>query len=130
MESPLRSWNRILGIHCGPASFTLVLLVLSLEAPQSVQAQSSAYAESVLHSFTNAPDGLTPRGGVAVDSLGNIYGTTSAGGTGNPGYCASDGCGTAFKVDTTGKETVLYSCLLYTSPSPRDRTRSRMPSSA
>ena len=26
--------------------------------------------------------------------------------------------------------TVFYSCLLYTSPSPRDRTRSRMPSSA
>ena len=25
---------------------------------------------------------------------------------------------------------VLYYCLLYTSPSPRDRTRSRMPSSA
>jgi len=24
----------------------------------------------------------------------------------------------------------LYICLLYTSPSPRDRTRSRMPSSA
>ena len=27
-------------------------------------------------------------------------------------------------------ETLVYSCLLYTSPSPRDRTRSRMPSSA
>ena len=26
--------------------------------------------------------------------------------------------------------TVAYVCLLYTSPSPRDRTRSRMPSSA
>ena len=26
--------------------------------------------------------------------------------------------------------TNTYSCLLYTSPSPRDRTRSRMPSSA
>ena len=26
--------------------------------------------------------------------------------------------------------TGIYSCLLYTSPSPRDRTRSRMPSSA
>ena len=26
--------------------------------------------------------------------------------------------------------TWIYSCLLYTSPSPRDRTRSRMPSSA
>ena len=28
------------------------------------------------------------------------------------------------------KEHNLKSCLLYTSPSPRDRTRSRMPSSA
>ena len=28
------------------------------------------------------------------------------------------------------KGLVLYDCLLYTSPSPRDRTRSRMPSSA
>ena len=27
-------------------------------------------------------------------------------------------------------KTQLFSCLLYTSPSPRDRTRSRMPSSA
>ena len=26
--------------------------------------------------------------------------------------------------------TKIYPCLLYTSPSPRDRTRSRMPSSA
>ena len=26
--------------------------------------------------------------------------------------------------------TIVYTCLLYTSPSPRDRTRSRMPSSA
>jgi len=29
-----------------------------------------------------------------------------------------------------GSWTGYYSCLLYTSPSPRDRTRSRMPSSA
>ena len=32
------------------------------------------------------------------------------------------------KVDTAGLEHLV--CLLYTSPSPRDRTRSRMPSSA
>ena len=30
----------------------------------------------------------------------------------------------------TIRQTVLRTCLLYTSPSPRDRTRSRMPSSA
>ena len=29
-----------------------------------------------------------------------------------------------------GRTKLLYVCLLYTSPSPRDRTRSRMPSSA
>ena len=29
-----------------------------------------------------------------------------------------------------GKKTKVAACLLYTSPSPRDRTRSRMPSSA
>ena len=29
-----------------------------------------------------------------------------------------------------GKHTRKHACLLYTSPSPRDRTRSRMPSSA
>ena len=31
-------------------------------------------------------------------------------------------------ISTTG--TIAGACLLYTSPSPRDRTRSRMPSSA
>ena len=29
-----------------------------------------------------------------------------------------------------GGDAVAWDCLLYTSPSPRDRTRSRMPSSA
>src|SRR5665811_157591 len=33
-------------------------------------------------------------------------------------------------VNRLGERVVLASCLLYTSPSPRDRTRSRMPSSA
>ena len=31
---------------------------------------------------------------------------------------------------TTVQSAISYVCLLYTSPSPRDRTRSRMPSSA
>ena len=33
-------------------------------------------------------------------------------------------------IDLLVKGDMLYHCLLYTSPSPRDRTRSRMPSSA
>ena len=38
---------------------------------------------------------------------------------------APDGCEEFFDMDDDGDD-----CLLYTSPSPRDRTRSRMPSSA
>ena len=33
-------------------------------------------------------------------------------------------------IDDISLDCVIMSCLLYTSPSPRDRTRSRMPSSA
>ena len=40
----------------------------------------------------------------------------------------------SFLYDTKGKKYLDFvqgiACLLYTSPSPRDRTRSRMPSSA
>ena len=34
------------------------------------------------------------------------------------------------KIETNQEDKRINSCLLYTSPSPRDRTRSRMPSSA
>ena len=36
----------------------------------------------------------------------------------------------AQQVNASSAELISYICLLYTSPSPRDRTRSRMPSSA
>ena len=36
----------------------------------------------------------------------------------------------AIEIDGVRDNSKLCSCLLYTSPSPRDRTRSRMPSSA
>ena len=36
----------------------------------------------------------------------------------------------SIKMIDAGCELVRITCLLYTSPSPRDRTRSRMPSSA
>eukprot|EP00656_Telonema_subtile_P012799 TRINITY_DN1646_c0_g1_i2.p2 TRINITY_DN1646_c0_g1~~TRINITY_DN1646_c0_g1_i2.p2 ORF type:complete len:115 (+),score=21.20 TRINITY_DN1646_c0_g1_i2:191-535(+) len=49
---------------------------------------------------------------------------------------SAEGCGVGMPVlrvvltGCLGVATVCLSCLLYTSPSPRDRTRSRMPSSA
>lgn len=38
------------------------------------------WTESVIHSFTDAPDGFNPQGEVVFDSSGNVYGTTQAGG--------------------------------------------------
>jgi uncharacterized repeat protein (TIGR03803 family) len=62
--------------------------------------------ETVLHKFS-VSDGMLPEGGVVLDSAGNLYGTTFAGGT-SPS-CRGSGCGTVYKIDTNGKQTVLYS---------------------
>ena len=66
--------------------------------------------ESVLYSFTGGGDGLDPHSGVIIDSAGNLYGTTVAGGFG--GLCAGDGCGVIFELspsDGGWTETTLYS---------------------
>lgn len=64
---------------------------------------------TVLHSFTGAPDGQLPLGGLIRDAKGNLYGTTYIGGTGPCFNDVSYGCGIVFKVDDSGAETVLYS---------------------
>jgi uncharacterized repeat protein (TIGR03803 family) len=70
----------------------------------------SAGNETVLYSFVGSDEGFTPVGGLTRDAAGNLYGTTYYGGT---GYCSDDsfddGCGTVFKLDTAGQETVLHS---------------------
>src|ERR1700733_6812297 len=56
---------------------------------------------SVLYTFTGGADGGGPLAGVILDSAGNLYGTTAFGGAAKAGV--------VYKVDPTGKETVLYS---------------------
>jgi len=65
-----------------------------------------AAKETVLHRFTGARDGGQPSSGLIRDRAGNLYGTTSAGGS---GPCGGLGCGVLFKRIYTGKQTVLYS---------------------
>ncbi len=57
--------------------------------------------ETVLYSFGGGTDGANPYAGLIQGTDGNIYGTTSFGGTNNRG--------TVFKITSAGVEAVLYS---------------------
>ena len=60
-----------------------------------------------LHSFVGGTsDGAYPTQGLVRDASGNLYGTTYQGGSNG---CGGTGCGVVFKIDTTGKETILHS---------------------
>ncbi len=61
----------------------------------------STGVESILYSFSSLPDGQVPTAALVMDSNGNLYGTTSRGGTQN--------FGTVFKITPSGTESVLYS---------------------
>jgi uncharacterized repeat protein (TIGR03803 family) len=60
---------------------------------------------TVLHRFSGKADGANPLG-VIQDAEGNLYGTASFGG--DPDCYQSVGCGTIFKVDASGKFSVLF----------------------
>jgi uncharacterized repeat protein (TIGR03803 family) len=64
-----------------------------------------SWTESVLYSFAGGADGATPWAAVTFDTSGNLYGTTTAGGTSS--------AGTVFKLapnsNGTWTESVLYS---------------------
>ena len=56
--------------------------------------------EVVLHNFGSALEGAAPLAGVIRDPAGNLYGTTSWGGTA--------GLGVVYKIDPAGRQTVLH----------------------
>ena len=62
---------------------------------------NALWTKTILHEF-DGPTGATPYAGVVIDNAGNLYGTTTAGGTNNKGV--------VFKYTaSTKKVTVLYS---------------------
>jgi len=76
---------------------------------------NGGWSETILHSFTGGNDGYGPFAGLAMDKVGNLYGTTLYGG--GRGNCRSGAtnifCGTVYEMSPaaggTWTETVIYS---------------------
>jgi uncharacterized repeat protein (TIGR03803 family) len=79
--------------------------VYKLSPPASVcKAFLCPWTETLLYQFTGGADGGTPDAAVIFDRVGNLYGTTGGGGTGDNGV--------VFKLTPSGSgwtESVLYS---------------------
>ncbi len=66
---------------------------------------NGVWKETVLHSIQQFVNGDGPSSGVVMDSAGNLYGTTIAGGT------ASCGCGVVYKLSPIANGTWTYTVL-------------------
>jgi hypothetical protein len=68
--------------------------VFELSPPRTKRGK---WTEKVLHGFKGGTDGAEPNGGLVIDSVDTIYGTTFYGGN-ESGECDSGGCGTVFEL--------------------------------
>jgi uncharacterized repeat protein (TIGR03803 family) len=88
----------------------VVMLAAHVFAAEPASEPAFAPVEKVLHSFSGAPDGANPTSSLVADAAGNLYGTSTLGGTDS----ACD-CGTVFELSPPAvasgswTETVLYS---------------------
>jgi uncharacterized repeat protein (TIGR03803 family) len=77
---------------------------------------AGTWSEQVLHTFQGGTDGANPLAGVIFDEKGNLYGTTSVGGTAN--------CGVAYRlVRSAGggwSEKILHTFLGVTAQDPEN----------
>jgi len=79
------------------------MLVLIAVATQPAQAQTY----TLLHSFAGGATGANPYGGLSLDAFGNLYGTTTSGGSTSGNCAALGGCGLVFKLAYKGSGWIL-----------------------
>jgi uncharacterized repeat protein (TIGR03803 family) len=82
-------------------------LVIAFACALSAQTYAQTYNPTILYDFgSSSKDGAYPFGGLVRDSAGNLFGTSWSGGSLN---CSPySGCGTVFKLDSAGNETILH----------------------
>lgn len=90
--------------HASDFSLCVLVACLFVSTIATAAPHTTAWRFEVLYVFRGGDDGAYPQAQLIHDSANNLYGTTSGGG----GFCPRYGCGTIFKIDARGHETVLY----------------------
>lgn len=77
----------------------------AMPAAPAIQQRTDSGTEEVLYSFAGGNDGQSPAA-APISVSGEFYGTTALGGDG--GCHAVHGCGTVYKVNASGQESILH----------------------
>jgi uncharacterized repeat protein (TIGR03803 family) len=98
---------------CGAASMPVFYSVPGFESAKQANrtpGSPSSWKYSLLDTFKHHRDGIYPSGGLIQDASGNLYGATESGGLTEcyPPSRYHLSCGVLFKIDATGKESVLH----------------------
>jgi len=109
MKRSEQNWSSIVAPLAGVAVFSLLLMAML---------PAHAQTFTVLHNFTNGPDGGEPVAGLTMDRAGNFYGTASTGGnmSGSCSFPNPPGCGTVFKLSRRGSGWILTTIYTFSGP--------------
>ena|SRR5215469_256416 len=99
------AWTMAKQARPGCHALLLLFLALLFVMPQAFSQSTTSNGFRIILKFTG-PNGANPNS-VTLDGAGNLYGTTFYGGDSSCNFLGP-GCGTVFKLNLAGTETVLY----------------------